>query len=82
MLNRVGWGGGGKASLTQVHRVAWAVTGSSGVNGSRASSLYSCTTTKFVQMEYQVTAAGQLSLIKWNNRSQIFPTLYQLNLND
>ena len=80
MLNRVGWGG--EASLTQVHRVAWAVTGSSGVNGSRASSLYSCTTTKFVQMENQVTAAGQLSLIKWNNRSQIFPTLYQLNLND
>ena len=71
MLNRVGGGGGG-ASLTQVHRMAWAVTGSSGVNGSRASSLYSCTTTKFVQMEYQVTAAGQLSLIKWNNRSHKF----------
>ena len=70
MLNRVGWGG--EASLTQVHCVAWAVTGSSGVNGSRASSLYSCTTTKFVQMEYQVTAAGQLSLIKWNNRSHKF----------
>ena len=52
--------------------VAWAVTGRSGVNGNRASSLYSCTTTKFVQMEYQVTAAGQLSLIKWNNRSHKF----------
>ena len=72
MLNRVVGGGGGEASLTQVHCVAWAVTDSSGVNGSRASSLYSCTTTKFVQMEYQVTAAGQLSLIKWNNRSLKF----------
>ena len=71
MLNRVG-GGGGSISHTSSPRGIRAVTGSSGANGSRASSLYSCTTTKFVQMEYQVTAAGQLSLIKWNNRSHKF----------
>ena len=70
MLNRVG----GEGEHLSHKFTAWhgQFTGSSGVNGSRASSLYSCTTTKFVQMEYQVTAAGQLSLIKWNNRSHKF----------
>ena len=64
-----GVGRGGKASLTQVHPMARGVTGSSGVNGSRTtSSLYSYMTTKLNQMEYLVTC--------------IFPTLYQLNLND
>ena len=64
-----GVGRGGEASLTQVHPMARGVTDSSGVNGSRTtSSLYSCMTTKLNQMEYQVTC--------------IFPTLYQLNLND
>ena len=59
----------GEGSLTQVHRMTWMVTGSSGVNGSRTTStLYSCMTTKLNQMEYQVTC--------------LFPTLYQLNLND
>ena len=68
MLSGVGRGGG-KASLTHVHPRARGVTGSSGVNGSRTtSSLYSCMTTKLNQMEYKVT--------------YIFPTLYQLNLND
>ena len=46
--------------------------GGGGGGGSRTSSLYSCTTTKLIQMEYEVTAAGQLSLIKWNNRSHKF----------
>ena len=37
------------------------------------SSFYSCMTTKLIQMEYQVTAAGQqlLSLFKWNIRLQL-----------
>ena len=68
MLSGVGRGGE-EASLTQVHPRAQGVTGSSGVNGSRTTSfLYSCMTTKLNQMENLVTC--------------IFPTLYQLNLND
>ena len=35
------------------------------------SSFYSCMTTKLIQMEYQVTATGQLSLFKWNIRLQL-----------
>ena len=62
MLSGVGRGGG-EASLTQVHRMTWAVTGSSGVNGSRTTStLYSCMTTKLNQMEYQVTCIFSCTL--------------------